>query len=393
MSILPSKPVSMYIHWPYCLSLCPYCDFNSHIGDRVDPEEWLASYIKEIDHFKEHIKGRYVPSIFFGGGTPSLMDPKIVAGAIEHIANICQIDENTEITLEANPTSYETEKFKSFKAAGVNRVSLGVQSLRDDQLARLGRKHSSKEAIEALKSASKIFDRYSFDLIYARPDQTLADWGSELKEALPHMRDHISLYQLTIEKGTPFYIEHRDGRLILPENEIAASMYELTREILTKKGLFAYEISNYSRQGAECRHNLAYWNYDEYVGIGPGAHSRLHKTNQDDDMSIHAIMMQHHPNKWMQEVNHNGHGIQKDVILSESELIEEILMMGLRLKEGMQEENLTLLTGKKFSDILSTKNLNIYVENDFVQIEAGNLSLTSKGLLVHSYIVPRLLVR
>ena len=265
-------PVSIYIHWPFCLSLCPYCDFNSHLSDSIDYAMWLHAYQTEIDYFANKIKGKSVRSIFFGGGTPSLMKPDIVAGIIQKIAGLAEISEFTEITMEANPTSYETQKFREFKVAGINRVSIGVQSFQQKGLEILGRKHSVREAICAIESAASLFDKYSFDLIYATPNQDLAQWQGELKFALSLAGGHISLYQLTIEKGTPFYRLFRDGKLPLPSNDIAANMYEWTSRYLQEQNYGRYEISNYATNGQECIHNLCYWNYDEYIGIGPRVH-------------------------------------------------------------------------------------------------------------------------
>lgn len=386
-----SKPFSLYIHWPFCLSLCPYCDFNSHIASTIDHSRWLESYKTELEHYKEHIRGRKIQTIFFGGGTPSLMDPRTVEGILKHASKICEIPDDCEITLEANPTSYEADKFRDFKNAGINRVSLGVQSLRDERLHSLGRKHSAGEAISAIESAREIFDRYSFDLIYALPDQTLRDWEQELLEARNYIKDHISLYQLTIEKGTPFYKEHKDGRLILPENEIAASMYRQTRDILGELGLQAYEISNYSKLGGECRHNLAYWHYDEYVGIGPGAHSRIHKNKGADGGSVEAIMTFHSPDKWLSIIGQNGNGIQQRNSLTKAEIIEEIMMMGLRLREGIEIGFIERLSGLQFDDIVEKQNLDIYTQNGYIKIDGGVIKLTERGVLMHSYIVPRII--
>lgn len=381
------NPVSIYIHWPFCLSLCPYCDFNSHLANIVDQDKWLHSYKTEIDYFADKIKGRRVRSIFFGGGTPSLMDPKTVAGIIDKVANIGIITNDTEITLEANPTSYETQKFIDFKSAGVNRVSIGVQSFLQKNLESLGRKHSGKEAIYAIESAAKIFDRYSFDLIYAIPNQNLAQWKKELRFAMSLAGSHISLYQLTIEKGTPFYKLFHGGELILPSNEIAANMYEWTNEYLEKFGYKRYEISNYARIGAESIHNLCYWNYNEYIGIGPGAHSRLH-----DFGKIKAVMMIHSPSKWLESVAQHGHGIQNMHELAPQEIMEEVFMMGTRLEIGISEEKFLEITGKNFEDSLNQKTTDYYIKQGLVRIKNGRLFLSSKGLMLHNYLIPRMLL-
>ena len=380
------QPISVYIHWPFCLSLCPYCDFNSHIVSTIDHDLWLNAYKQEINYFKEKLSGRQIQSIFFGGGTPSLMQPKIVEAIIDLLSNIGSISSKTEITLEANPTSYETEKFKEFKSAGINRVSIGVQSLKDDALKILGRQHSKDEAISAINSASKIFDRYSFDLIYAIPNQILEDWKNELSDAIQLANGHISLYQLTIEKGTPFYQIFKSGQMKLPSNDSSANMYEWTNEFLKEKHYYSYEISNYAQSGNECIHNLAYWNYNEYLGIGPGAHSRLHDSN-----SINAVMMLHKPEKWLQNVSQTNHGIQTNASLSGNELIEEIVMMGTRLKEGMSLNTFQRLTDINFDEALNKKNFTHFQRCDLVFKNSTNFGLTESGLLLHNYLVPRLI--
>ncbi|MDP5109918.1 MAG: radical SAM family heme chaperone HemW [Rickettsiaceae bacterium] len=380
------KPISVYVHWPFCLSLCPYCDFNSHVASSIDHDLWLNSYKQEISYFKEKLSGRKIQSIFFGGGTPSLMRPKTVEGIIEVLSAIGVVSEATEITLEANPTSYETEKFKEFKSAGINRVSIGIQSLKNDALKILGRMHSKDEAISAINSASKIFSRYSFDLIYAIPNQTLEDWQNELSGAIKFANGHISLYQLTIEKGTPFYQIFKTGQMQLPCNETSANMYEWTNNFLKEQGYYNYEISNYAQQGNECLHNLAYWNYNEYLGIGPGAHSRLHNDN-----SINAIMMLHKPEKWLQNIEKKGHGIQTNSSLVQGELIEEIVMMGTRLKQGMSLGAFNELTGINFDNVLLKKNFSHFQKCGLVFKNNTHFGLTERGLLLHNYLIPRLI--
>ncbi len=415
------KQISIYIHWPFCLSLCPYCDFNSHIADSIDYDAWLCAYIKEITHFNKRIFGRRVRSIFFGGGTPSLMDPKLVDGIINYIASIATIDAETEITLEANPTSYEAKKFECFRASGINRVSIGLQSLNDSSLKILGRKHSSKEAIQAVNSAAKIFKHYSFDLIYAIPEQTLSSWQEELKLALEIAGEHISLYQLTIEKGTPFFKLYHNKELILPSNDDSADMYEWTKDYLGQNNYHHYEISNYSQPNKECIHNLCYWYYDEYIGIGPGAHSRLH----NDSNCIESVMMTHKPDKWLMMVDNYGHGIQTQQLLTKEEIVKEAFMMGTRLSCGINEQHFYKITDFKFAQILNFDIVNQYqnlgllefedsnnisetifnkergaraynnrsmIDNiEFKNMTWHNIKLTSKGLLLHNYIIPRLL--
>ncbi|GAB4162710.1 MAG: radical SAM family heme chaperone HemW [Rickettsiaceae bacterium] len=381
------NPISIYIHWPFCLSLCPYCDFNSHIATAIDHSDWLEAYRKELAYFSEVITGRKVRSIFFGGGTPSLMPPKLVDGIIQTVASQAIIDKDTEITLEANPTSYETKKFEDFKVAGINRVSIGVQSLKESSLKALGRKHSSSEAIKAIKSAAKLFERYSFDLIYAIPGQSLNDWQEELAKALKLANGHISLYQLTIEKGTPFFKLYNSGKLTLPTDDDSADMYEWTNACLYQQGYNRYEISNYATPGNECMHNLCYWNYGEYIGVGPGAHSRLHRNG-----SVEAVMMTHKPENWLQRVGLNGHGVQTRVQLSSNEIVEEAFMMGMRLEAGVSEHQLHAITGKCFSDILDLDTVKQYQKHKLVIMDKGRIRLSAKGLLLHSYLVPRMLI-
>ena len=383
------KPISIYIHWPFCLSLCPYCDFNSHVLEQADYNIWLQAYKKEIDYFNYCLSKRKVKSIFFGGGTPSLMHPKLVAGIIDYIASQSIIDDTTEITLEANPTSYETEKFKNFKIAGINRVSIGVQSFNDQALKVLGRKHSSSEAKKAIKSAAKLFERYSYDLIYAIPNQTLTAWQEELIHASTLAKSHISLYQLTIEKGTPFFTLYNKGDLILPENDLAADMYEWTTDYLFDYGYNRYEISNYATTGNECIHNLSYWYYDDYIGIGPGAHSRI---SQKSSKSKQSIMMIHKPEKWLASVKSHGHGIQTNIVLSKQDTITEAFMMGMRLEQGINEQDFQQITGCNFNEVLNIDIVMQYQQQQLLTFTPGVIKLTPRGLLLHSYLIPRMLI-
>jgi oxygen-independent coproporphyrinogen-3 oxidase len=325
------KSLAVYIHWPYCRKKCPYCDFNSHVSDSVDHGAWRDAYKDEIDYYNNLIGDRHVTSIFFGGGTPSLMESQTVAHVIDHIQSVWNLSNDCEITLEANPTSIEAQKFQDFRNAGINRVSVGVQSLRDDQLQFLGREHSAREALIALDIANNVFDRVSFDLIYARPDQTLDEWQDELSEALKHAKGHLSLYQLTIEDGTQFKTLRDSGRLIELDNDRAADMYDMTHAMMNDAGLPAYEISNYARAGQESRHNLAYWRYQDYVGIGPGAHGRLTLQNGDKV----ATRTHKAPDIWMKHVREQGHGAKPFETLDKNTQIQEQIMMGLRLREGI----------------------------------------------------------
>lgn len=378
------------MHWPFCLSKCPYCDFNSHVASSFDHKLWLDSYLKELQYFLPELAKRKVKTIFFGGGTPSLMDPSIVEGILEWLMKRDVIPSvSIEITLEANPTSVETKKLEAFRDAGINRVSIGVQSLIPEDLQKLGRTHSPHTAITAIKSASKIFSRYSFDLIYARENQRLLSWQRELEAAIGLAGGHISLYQLTIEKGTPFYTQHQQGELILPENDLAADMYLWTKEYLVKHGYKRYEISNFAVPGHECRHNLAYWHYDEYLGIGPGAHSRM---RLQDSQSPIALMNYNKPDKWLNLVQEcGGCALQTQEKLSTREITEEILMMGLRLEDGITDEKLQKYLNITFNDVLNMQSIEMLIDKGFVEYDQKVLRLTDKGLLMHNYIVPRVI--
>ena len=326
-SSLPS--LALYIHWPFCKSKCPYCDFNSYVCDEIDHRAWLQAYLDEMRFYRKKTGARRIVSVFFGGGTPSLMEPETVALIIEEADKLWGLPTGIEITIEANPTSTEAGKLRSFKAAGVNRVSLGVQSLRDDALKKLGRQHSVAEALSAVKTASGIFDRYSFDLIYARPGQSVVDWKQELNAALEYVGGHMSLYQLTIEKGSAWYALHRRGKFKLPDEDTAADMYELTQEIMEKKRLPAYEISNHACVGEESRHNLVYWQYGDYLGIGSGAHGRL--TLNGDKWATRAYKS---PEVWIKSVKERGYGSHPFELINPFARGQEMLMMGLRLREG-----------------------------------------------------------
>lgn len=380
--------LAIYIHWPFCKVKCPYCDFNSHVINQIEQEKWLESYLREIDYFALKLPGRAISSIFFGGGTPSLMEPFIVEGIINHIAEKWQFTGDTEVTLETNPTSAEAEKFRNFKKAGINRISMGIQALNDKDLKFLGREHNATEALQALDMAKGIFDRYSFDLIYARPEQTLQQWRYELDRALKLAGGHLSLYQLTIEKGTPFYSLYKSGAFVLPNEDIAAEMYQITDEILESVGMTSYEISNYARKGQESRHNLTYWNYGEYIGIGPGAHGRMKNGNSHGRI---ATMMIHDPKNWLESVKNNGHGLQSSEKIKGRELIEEVIMMGLRLRYGIKRENFKEITGYDFEEVLSISNLEKFISGSLIELDNDYLKVTKKGRLVLNNVIAELL--
>ncbi len=361
-----NKPLSLYIHWPFCLSKCPYCDFNSHVADHVDHDVWLDSFKTELSYFKNTVEGGRVVSIFFGGGTPSLMKPFVVEGILTHIHDLWEVEAGCEITLEANPTSIEADKFQAFREAGINRVSIGVQSLNDQDLKFLGRTHSAQEAIKAIEIADKIFERRSLDLIYARPDQTLQGWEEELTRALKIIKGHVSLYQLTIEQGTPFYTAHKRGDFSVPQSDKGADFYELTQAMMERAGMPAYEVSNHAIKGQESAHNLTYWRYGSYIGVGPGAHGRVSIQGQKHATRIHCA-----PAIWLERVREKGHGLQACDPLSQEVQQSEALMMGLRLNEGVHIEEINLDKGR----------LNHLIEEGDLELSLYTLKATPQGRL------------
>jgi putative oxygen-independent coproporphyrinogen III oxidase len=331
----------IYIHWPFCASKCPYCDFNSHVrAGGIDAAQFERAYLSELRHWAALAPGKWVGSVFFGGGTPSLMRAATVGAILEAIGGHWRIAADAEITLEANPSSVEAGRFRGYRAAGVNRVSLGVQSLIDDQLRALGRLHTAREAVAAIDVARGTFERVSFDLIYARPHQTRRAWRAELTEALALAPSHLSLYQLTIEAGTAFAELHARGKLVLPASETARACYELTQELTARAGLLGYEISNHAAQGEECRHNLLYWRYGEYAGVGPGAHGRILVQGQRRATRTEPL-----PERWIARVGSAGHGIVEATDLSSEEQADEYLLMALRLSEGIDLDRLAALSG------------------------------------------------
>ena len=332
----------VYVHWPFCLSKCPYCDFNSHVRrNPVDEDRYVEAFRVELAHRAKLTRGRTVNSVFFGGGTPSLMKPGTVEAILQAIADNWGIEKDAEITLEANPSSVEAERFRGYRAAGVNRVSLGVQALDDSDLRMLGRLHSRAEAMAALDVATSTFERVSFDLIYGRPAQSIERWRAELGEALARAPEHMSLYQLTIEPDTMFERLERAGKLVMPSLDIQRDLWDVTQNMMAKAGMPAYEVSNHARAGAESRHNLVYWRYGEYVGVGPGAHGRIM-----DREGRRAQATEKHPEMWLTCVETEGHGLVEDEALSIEEQGDEFLLMGLRLTEGIDPGRFHLLTGK-----------------------------------------------
>jgi putative oxygen-independent coproporphyrinogen III oxidase len=367
-----NAPFAVYVHWPFCLSKCPYCDFNSHVRHGgIDEARFVRAYETEIAATAERVPGRTVSSIFFGGGTPSLMQPSSVQAILNCIGKHWTIAPGVEVTLEANPTSVEATRFRGFHAAGVNRVSLGVQALDDAALKELGRLHSAQEALDAVAVARSIFERYSFDLIYARPRQTLEAWAAELRRAIAEAGEHLSLYQLTIEPDTPFFGLHKAGKLPVPDEDLARDLYDLTQAVCSNAGLPAYEISNHARPGAECRHNLVYWRGHDYAGVGPGAHGRL-----TIDGRRTATATEKRPEAWLMRVEEGGTGLTVDEKLTSGEAADEYLLMGLRLAEGIDPARYSALSGRA----LNPKRISILRDEGAVETTAdGRLRVTKSG--------------
>lgn len=376
----PKQAFGVYVHWPFCLSKCPYCDFNSHVRHAaVDEARFARAFAREIETTAARVPGREVSSIFLGGGTPSLMRPETVGAILDAIARHWHVTGDVEVTLEANPTSVEATRFAGYRLAGVNRVSLGVQALDDAALKALGRLHTAAEALQAVQIARRTFDRTSFDLIYARPDQTPQMWGDELKRALNEAGEHLSLYQLTIEPDTPFFGLKAQGKLKPPDEATARALYDVTQEICSQAGLPAYEISNHARAGAECRHNLVYWRGEEYAGIGPGAHGRL-----DIGGVRHAVATEKRPEAWLMRVEQLGHGVTVDDDLNSEERADEFLLMGLRLAEGIDPGRYAALAGRT----LDPGRIAILREEGAITVdERGRLRVTRAGFPVLDAVV------
>jgi putative oxygen-independent coproporphyrinogen III oxidase len=375
-----STAFGVYVHWPFCLSKCPYCDFNSHVRHAaIDESRYVAAFAAEIATTAQRIPGRTVTSVFFGGGTPSLMQPSTVAAILEAIAKHWTLAPDAEISLEANPTSVEATRFRGYRAAGVNRVSLGVQALNNVELKGLGRLHTAEEALAAVAIARGIFERYSFDLIYARPDQTPAMWTEELKQAIGEAAEHLSLYQLTIEAETPFWALHKAGKLITPNDDRARELYDITQDVCGAAGLPAYEVSNHARPGAECRHNLVYWRGHEYAGIGPGAHGRL-----DIDGARYATATEKRPEAWLTQVESVGTGLIINDKLLPEERADELLLMGLRLTEGIDPKRYQAIAGRP----IDAGRIAALHAHGFVETTAdGRLRVTPPGFPVLDAVV------
>ena len=377
-----SDRFGLYIHWPFCLSKCPYCDFNSHVVERIDQAAWREALLRELDEGVERTQGRTVTSVFFGGGTPSLMDPATTAALIERIGQRWTVAEDIEITLEANPGTVDAERFRDIRSAGVNRLSMGLQALDDTQLKFLGRVHDSAQAIRAVELARATFPRISFDLIYARPGQSLESWRAELDRAIAMAADHLSLYQLTIEPGTAFHPMALRGDFVMPDDDHAAALFDLTQEVTEAAGLPAYEISNHARPGAECRHNLLYWQGDDFLGIGPGAHGRL--TDGQGRTTTHR--RHRAPEIWRGMVLEKGEGTADEGVLSEEDRVTELVMMGLRLTEGLSLAKFPGLEAE-----LDPEGLAGMIEDGFLEKGGDFLRATPRGRLLLNSLIEKIL--
>jgi oxygen-independent coproporphyrinogen-3 oxidase len=377
-----SERFGLYIHWPFCLSKCPYCDFNSHVVERIDQPAWREALLRELDEGAARTQGRIVTSVFFGGGTPSLMDPATTGALIERIGQRWTIADDIEITLEANPGTVDAERFRDIRAAGVNRLSMGLQALDDNELKFLGRVHDSAQAVKAVALARATFPRISFDLIYARPGQSLASWRAELDRAIALAADHLSLYQLTIEPGTAFHPMALRGDFVMPDDDHAAALFDLTQEITEAAGLPAYEISNHARPGAECRHNLLYWQGDDFLGIGPGAHGRL--TDEQGRTTTHR--RHRAPEIWRGMVMERGEGTAESGLLADEDRATELVMMGLRLTEGLSFAKFPWLEAE-----LDSHGLAEMLDEGFLERSGPFLRATAKGRLLLNSVIERLL--
>ena len=375
------EPIALYVHWPFCVSKCPYCDFNSHVRASIDSDAWRAALLSDLAHEAALNGGRRLSSIFFGGGTPSLMPPDIVGALIDAATRHWRPTGDIEITLEANPSSVEAARFADLAAAGVNRVSLGLQSLENEALHFLGRAHDVREGLAALEVAQSTFGRVNFDLIYARPDQSLADWESELARGLSFGTDHLSLYQLTIEPGTRFATLVAQGKLNPADPDHAADLYEQTQAMTAAAGIPAYEISNHARPGQESRHNLTYWRYGDYVGVGPGAHGRR------DGL---ATLRHRKPENWMTAVERNGHGLQGEEPLDGRDRAREALLMGLRLAEGVDLDRIARLSGLPVDMLVDRDAVARIAGHGMIRQDGQRLRVDPAGMLLLDAILPEI---
>lgn len=368
----------LYLHWPFCEAKCPYCDFNSHVSQRIDQHAWRDAYLQELARAAQETPGRILNAVFFGGGTPSLMDPDIVADIIAAIKTHWPMANDLEITLEANPSSVEAGRFAAYRQAGVNRVSMGIQALNDVDLKRLGRLHSAEEALRAFDVARTAFDRVSFDLIYGRQDQALKDWEAELRQALGLAIDHISLYQLTIEQGTAFGDRYNRGRLKgLPSDDLGADMYAVTQDICGELGMPRYEVSNHARDGAQSRHNLIYWRYGDYLGIGPGAHGRLTLGGQKWATECYS-----NPKRWLE-----GARERPRVALDRAEQATEFLLMGLRLQECVDLNRYAALSGHE----IAQDKIDHLVDIGMINAIENRICVSDQGFMVLNAVIETLM--
>jgi putative oxygen-independent coproporphyrinogen III oxidase len=391
----------LYFHWPFCKSKCPYCDFNVHVSESIDQAVWKDAYLRALQTYADKYPERRIVSIYFGGGTPSLMPVDTVSSILKSVNDLWSVAPNIEVTLEANPTSVEAEKFRGFKDAGVNRLSLGVQAMNDSDLKFLGRTHDVKQALEAIDTARKIFDRYSFDLIYARPKQSLQDWEAELTGAIKHSGGHMSLYQLTIERSTPFYMDHARGKFTMPPQDLAADFYNLTWDVMEAAGLPVYEVSNHAAPGQQSIHNRVYWEYGDYFGIGPGAHGRIGNIVANNDKMAKtgivsegnkvALRDHHAPDRWLELVQSSGTGAHPGEVMGPEEMFAEALMVGLRLREGVTLAHLKKVSGVDPLEALEPGKLQKIKDEGWLADEVGKLRLTREGLLRLNSIVKYLL--
>ncbi len=376
--------LSIYIHWPYCLSKCPYCDFNSHVSNKkIDQEEFLDLIEKEIDYHGKYIDNKKISSIFFGGGTPSLMDPNIIERILTHLATRSNIANDTEITMEANPTSVELQKFRDYSNTGINRISIGVQSLNNNDLKNLGRTHTAEMAIEAIGIAQKYFKSVSIDLIYARPGQDETAWKLELERALSLQTQHLSLYQLTIEPKTMYEKLYKSGKIKLPNETLSNELYQITEEICDKFSLRKYEISNFSKRGFECKHNLNYWNCGEWIGIGPGAHSRV----REERKQRRSLVNEYDPYNWGKRIRKFGHSLIQNSVLTDEQNQDEYIVMSMRTRDGLNINKYENLGGK-----LNKDNINLLISNGYLSKDKTeeNIKVTRKGSLVCDSIISSL---
>lgn len=375
LNLPDTEEIALYVHWPFCQSKCPYCDFNSHVRDQIDQNRWAKALRTELQTSAARLPSgsgkRRLTSIFFGGGTPSLAAPSVIETVIETAQSLWSVSDSLEITLEANPSSVETSRLKEFREAGINRVSLGVQSLNDEALRFLGRRHNAAQALDAVEAAASLFNRFSFDLIYALPGQSMRAWEKELTQALTFGSDHLSVYQLTIEPGTAFHTAHRLGQFTLPEEQHAEALFDLTQASLAEAGLPAYEISNHAAPGAASRHNLTYWRGGDYLGIGPGAHGRLTRNNKRYSEKRYRL-----PEKWISTVEATGSGLEEEIPIEPDDVVREAIMMGLRLTQGVDLTPYATILPR----VISEQKCRALIEEDLLVRDAHHLQATREGL-------------